>query len=135
MVVAAQKKPVKPKLLTQTNGRNQRDQLELSRGFMSLERNVCLLMFDECHHAWKNHPYRLIMQEFYHTIEMAEARPKVLGMTDGITYFYQKSLTRDVAAGRLVELQKFGLPDLSYWRDMCFGSQTLRCCVANRLKE
>ncbi|GAA5805026.1 hypothetical protein HPULCUR_010539 [Helicostylum pulchrum] len=50
----------------------------LKRGFLSLDR-VNLLIFDECHHTTKGHPYNLIMYEFYHRME--GPRPKIFGMT------------------------------------------------------
>ncbi|KAG2230114.1 hypothetical protein INT48_006271, partial [Thamnidium elegans] len=50
----------------------------LQRGFLSLDR-VNLLIFDECHHATKGHPYNLIMYQFYHRME--GPRPKIFGMT------------------------------------------------------
>ncbi len=31
---------------------------------------VALLIFDEAHHAVKRHPYNLIMQEFYHQVQI-----------------------------------------------------------------
>lgn len=39
---------------------------------------VSLLIFDECHHAQKNHPYRMIMTDFY---VPCEDKPRVFGMT------------------------------------------------------
>ncbi|BBN17070.1 endoribonuclease Dicer [Marchantia polymorpha subsp. ruderalis] len=38
-----------------------------------------LLIFDECHHAQKNHPYANIMRDFYHS--QRAHRPKIFGMT------------------------------------------------------
>ncbi|KAG6546729.1 hypothetical protein Mapa_011918 [Marchantia paleacea] len=38
-----------------------------------------LLIFDECHHAQKKHPYANIMREFYHS--QKAHRPKIFGMT------------------------------------------------------
>ncbi|KAJ9052737.1 Dicer-like protein 1 [Entomophthora muscae] len=37
-----------------------------------------LLIFDECHHARKNHPFNMIMHEFY---RHANPRPQIFGMT------------------------------------------------------
>jgi hypothetical protein len=39
---------------------------------------VALIVFDECHHAKKAHPYNRIMTEFYST---AIKKPKILGLT------------------------------------------------------
>ncbi|KAJ3069478.1 hypothetical protein HDU98_007453 [Podochytrium sp. JEL0797] len=76
----------------------------LRHGFLHLSRNVNLLIFDECHHAWKNHPYCLIMGEFYHTLAEGEERPKVLGMT--ASPIYQKSVSRDGSVMQLEELKR-----------------------------
>lgn len=41
-----------------------------------------MLIFDECHHARKSHPYNFIMTEFYHNKTMAKPeRPIIFGMT------------------------------------------------------
>lgn len=37
------------------------------------------MVFDECHHARKNHPYNGIMREYMQT--PSSKRPKVFGMT------------------------------------------------------
>ncbi|KAI8994875.1 P-loop containing nucleoside triphosphate hydrolase protein [Pilobolus umbonatus] len=51
----------------------------LRHGFLRLD-EVHLLIFDECHHTTKFHPYNLIMQEFYEQCLECE-RPKIFGMT------------------------------------------------------
>ncbi|KAF9924798.1 Dicer-like protein 1 [Linnemannia zychae] len=56
--------------------------LDLFRhGFVQMSR-VNLLIFDECHHARKDHPFCCIMKEFYHVQDLSRSqRPKVFGMT------------------------------------------------------
>ncbi|GBB92187.1 hypothetical protein RclHR1_01980012 [Rhizophagus clarus] len=51
----------------------------LRHGFISLSQ-VNLLIFDECHHTSKKHPYNLIMKEFYNR-SPEEKKPKIFGMT------------------------------------------------------
>eukprot|EP00250_Pteridium_aquilinum_P024625 c29350_g1_i1 orf=99-1832(+) len=41
---------------------------------------IKVLVFDECHHCQKGHPYARIMEEFYFKAEICD-RPKILGMT------------------------------------------------------
>ncbi|KAG0261648.1 Anaphase-promoting complex subunit 1 [Mortierella polycephala] len=50
----------------------------LRHGKVNMDR-INLLVFDECHHTGKNHPFCCIMREFYHTSN--SQRPKVFGMT------------------------------------------------------
>ncbi|KAJ7168309.1 hypothetical protein C8R43DRAFT_983912 [Mycena crocata] len=40
---------------------------------------VALIIFDECHHTRKNHPYNGIMREYFQTAPTS--RPKIFGMT------------------------------------------------------
>ena len=40
---------------------------------------VSLMIFDECHHTRKNHPYNRIMKEYLH-LSLSQ-RPKIFGMT------------------------------------------------------
>ncbi|KAH9918392.1 uncharacterized protein BXZ73DRAFT_92224 [Epithele typhae] len=40
---------------------------------------VALIVFDECHHARKNHTYNGVMREYFQTAP--ESRPKIFGMT------------------------------------------------------
>lgn len=39
---------------------------------------VSLVVFDECHHARDDHPYRMIMTDFY---DDCANKPKIFGMT------------------------------------------------------
>lgn len=57
----------------------------LRHGYISLGRDISLLVFDEAHHAVDNHPYNRIMKEFYFALEMQE-RPMVLGLTASPIY-------------------------------------------------
>ncbi|KAF9181463.1 Dicer-like protein 1 [Haplosporangium sp. Z 767] len=50
----------------------------LRHGKVNMER-INLLVFDECHHTGKNHPFCCIMREFYHRSD--SQRPKIFGMT------------------------------------------------------
>ena len=43
-------------------------------------RQINLLVFDEAHHAKKNHPYAMIVKDFYLKMD-ADARPRVFSMT------------------------------------------------------
>jgi len=51
----------------------------LRHGFIHLDR-INLMIFDECHHATKNHAFNMIMREFYQRCPEND-RPKVFGMT------------------------------------------------------
>ncbi|KAJ1973916.1 Dicer-like protein 1 [Dimargaris verticillata] len=51
----------------------------LRHGFVGLAQ-FHLAVFDECHHARKDHPYNQVMREFYFSLPRTE-RPKVLGLT------------------------------------------------------
>ncbi|ORX55708.1 hypothetical protein DM01DRAFT_1335102 [Hesseltinella vesiculosa] len=51
----------------------------LRQGFVHMDR-VNLIIFDECHHATKNHPYNVIMREFYDTCRAGD-KPRIFGMT------------------------------------------------------
>jgi endoribonuclease Dicer len=53
----------------------------LRHSFVRMEQ-VNLLIFDEAHHAKKNHPYARIVKDFYATLdETNQKRPRILGMT------------------------------------------------------
>ncbi|URE47590.1 Ribonuclease III domain [Musa troglodytarum] len=49
----------------------------LRKGFLNLDM-VHLMVIDECHHAWGNHPYNRLMKEFYHKSVL---KPHIFGMT------------------------------------------------------
>ncbi|KAI9249991.1 dicer-2 protein [Sporodiniella umbellata] len=51
----------------------------LYSGFISIDK-AHLIVFDECHHATKKHPFNLIMRLFYDRCAV-ENRPKIFGMT------------------------------------------------------
>ncbi|KAL0489198.1 dicer-like protein [Acrasis kona] len=53
----------------------------LRHGFIDMKNDSMLLIFDECHHATKNHPFNCIMLEHYHGIKDPSSRPKIFGMT------------------------------------------------------
>ena len=58
--------------------------MAVSHDYISLS-NLALLVIDECHHAVKNHPYSLIMDDWYHTTkEKGCPVPKVLGLSASI---------------------------------------------------
>uniref|UniRef100_A0A915IC16 Dicer-1 n=1 Tax=Romanomermis culicivorax TaxID=13658 RepID=A0A915IC16_ROMCU len=50
----------------------------LNHGFFRMDQ-VNLIVFDECHHASKNHPYNLIMKHYIETPK--NKRPRILGLT------------------------------------------------------
>ena len=52
----------------------------LHHAYIQMER-INLLIFDECHHAKKNHPYGRIIKDFYAPIENHSRRPRIFGMT------------------------------------------------------
>lgn len=50
----------------------------LTHSLWSIDR-VALLVFDECHHTQKRHPYNTIMKEYKRV--QPSRRPKIFGMT------------------------------------------------------
>jgi hypothetical protein len=76
----------------------------LRHGYMKMSRDVSVLIFDECHHAWKNHPYIHIMKEFYHTIPEKDQRPKIFGMT--ASPVFQRAATREASLQLLNKLKQ-----------------------------
>jgi endoribonuclease Dicer len=56
----------------------------MRHGHVNLGRDIGLLIFDEAHHAADNHPYNLIMSEFYFRLPVrpdSQQRPYILGLT------------------------------------------------------
>jgi endoribonuclease Dicer len=51
-----------------------------NNGFLTM-RQVNLLIFDEAHHAKKNHPFAKIIQSYYRGEPDPEKRPRIFGMT------------------------------------------------------
>ncbi|KAF8878584.1 hypothetical protein CPB84DRAFT_1794024 [Gymnopilus junonius] len=64
----------------------------LRHGYISMGKDISLLVFDEAHHAVENHPYNRIMMEFYFDLSprtdvTSEAvRPMVMGLTASPIY-------------------------------------------------
>ncbi|KAF9375586.1 Dicer-like protein 1 [Podila verticillata] len=58
----------------------------LRQGYWNMTR-INVLVFDECHHARKTHPYCLIMNEFYHNTpqNLKKGLPRIFGMTASLT--------------------------------------------------
>lgn len=52
----------------------------LNHGFITM-RQINLLVFDEAHHAKKNHPFAVIVETFYLGEADPKNRPRILGMT------------------------------------------------------
>jgi endoribonuclease Dicer len=68
----------------------------LNNGFISI-RQINLLIFDEAHHAKKNHPYAKIIKNHYMSEPDTSLRPKILGMTASPV----DAQTRDMQAAAL----------------------------------
>ncbi|GAA5839253.1 hypothetical protein JCM11251_006019 [Rhodosporidiobolus azoricus] len=51
----------------------------LAHGFLKMSQ-ISLLVFDEAHHAKRNHPFASILRDFYHRAAL-EDRPRILGLT------------------------------------------------------
>ncbi|KAF8814054.1 hypothetical protein BYT27DRAFT_7157116 [Phlegmacium glaucopus] len=66
----------------------------LRHGYISLGRDISLVVFDEAHHAVDNHPYNRMMVKFYfnlphrdqHLNSSLEVRPMVIGLTASPIY-------------------------------------------------
>lgn len=75
----------------------------LQHAYMNMS-DLALLIFDECHHSTKNHPYTLIMNCYYHTIPENATRPKIFGMTASPLFATDNSL--QAARDGLIQLQQ-----------------------------
>ncbi|GAA5854197.1 hypothetical protein JCM8547_001731 [Rhodosporidiobolus lusitaniae] len=51
----------------------------LAHGFIKMEQ-IALIVLDEAHHAKCNHPFAVILRDFYHRTPVEE-RPRILGLT------------------------------------------------------
>ncbi|XP_050430735.1 endoribonuclease dcr-1 isoform X3 [Adelges cooleyi] len=67
----------------------------LHHGYMKMK-DANLLIFDECHHAKANHPYRQIMQ-VYHDSNNQEWRPRILGLTATLINSNCKNIKTELA--------------------------------------
>ena len=74
--------------------------LVIQHGFLPLSK-VNLLIFDEAHHAAKNHPYREIMS-YFDTCPL-ENRPKILGLSASLI---NSSISPDQLEEQIVKLEK-----------------------------
>lgn len=77
----------------------------LQHGFLKMN-IVELLIFDECHHAHKNHAYAQIMKGFYHVNVDKGRLPRIFGMT--ASPVTKKGVKSSIGAAE----QLFGLEDL-----------------------
>ncbi|KAJ3408362.1 Dicer-like protein 1 [Chytridiales sp. JEL 0842] len=70
----------------------------LRRGYLSMDK-ICLIVFDECHHARKTSPYSSIMKLYYGNAR-PDLRPKIFGMTAS------PSVRRQDSIGSIRELEE-----------------------------
>ncbi|CAL4943021.1 unnamed protein product [Urochloa decumbens] len=69
-------------------------------------RDIALLIFDECHHAYGNSPYANILKEFYHpqlNSRPSDPIPRIFGMTASL--INSKSLKRADYSVKISELE------------------------------
>ena len=74
----------------------------LNQGYMQFT-DINLLIFDECHHATKNHPYKVIMRDYAEVKQklcerdddsgVQSVMPKILGLTACIFTAKVKTVT------------------------------------------
>ncbi|KAG2220792.1 hypothetical protein INT45_012461, partial [Circinella minor] len=67
----------------------------LRHGFIEMTQ-INLIIFDECHHCIKKHPYRLIMKEHYEQFDDIRNRPKIFGMTASPVHGATKSVEKAI---------------------------------------
>ena len=77
----------------------------LMHGFIAMDQ-IDLLIFDECHHADSDHPYNLIMRDFfYHDFDpyapFATKRPKIIGLTASPI---KQKIESDISGGKIEDL-------------------------------
>ena len=67
----------------------------LRHGYIILGRDINLIVFDEAHHATRDHPYNQIMKEFYSILpersepgvqHFSPVRPMIMGLTASPIY-------------------------------------------------
>ena len=73
----------------------------LSAGFIPLDK-INLVIFDECHHATKDHPYSQVMR-FFNVLPESDQLPRVLGLTAAL--IQGKCRASDVET-RITQLEK-----------------------------
>jgi endoribonuclease Dicer len=90
----------------------------LRHEYINLGADISLLVFDECHHTEKNHPYNAIMKDFYHILPPRGSptaseycvRPMVLGLTASPIFGGPDQAFRYVPS-----LPSFEICGLMYW--------------------
>ncbi|KAH8694547.1 hypothetical protein BGZ61DRAFT_352039 [Ilyonectria robusta] len=97
----------------------------LSNGFIRMNQ-VNLLIFDEAHHAKKNHPYARIIKNHY--IREGQDRPRVLGMTASPV----DCQTKDVKVAA-AELESMLCSEIATLSDECPGDSVTD--LWNRISE
>jgi len=62
------------------------------------------MVFDECHHCMKAHPYNMIMKEFYHRPQQGSGhKPHILGLT-ATPIPVTKQIDKGEIEGKLLEM-------------------------------
>ncbi|XP_033124259.1 endoribonuclease Dicer homolog 3a-like [Anneissia japonica] len=63
--------------------------------------NICLIVFDEAHHCHKDHPYNMIMKDYY---KKSDHKPKVVGLSASPVGLNTKEATESVLSHLLANL-------------------------------